>query len=106
VASELSDGDVTVSGHEAQSEREAQLTVADTSSPEATKKSAVTPVEHRDAMSLPLRHHDDVIVAAHAKRIPELTHANEAVEVEARRQHLHAVVDSLYHEHVAVGCDP
>jgi hypothetical protein len=35
-----------------------------------------------------------------------MTHPNERVEVEARRQHLHAVVTKLHHKHEVVGGDP
>jgi hypothetical protein len=35
-----------------------------------------------------------------------MTHANEGVEVEARRQHLHTVVAVVRDEHEVVGCYP
>jgi hypothetical protein len=71
------DGDVTAVRQEAYSTRILQLTIATTFTPEATHKSAVTPVEHTDAMALVLRHSDNVSVDAHPGRIVELTHAHE-----------------------------
>jgi hypothetical protein len=54
VVDAVGDSNVTVSGHEAYSMRPAQLTVAAARSPEATKKSAVTPLEHTDAVGASL----------------------------------------------------
>jgi pimeloyl-ACP methyl ester carboxylesterase len=48
------DCDVTVPGHEAQSARVLQLTVAAAFRPEATKKSTVTALEHTDAVGIGL----------------------------------------------------
>ncbi len=102
----LGDCDVTT-GHEAQSLRVHKLTVAATFGPEATTKSAVPAVEHTDAVCrTSLCHDDDGIIGAHASRTVEVTDANERVEVEVRRQHLHAVVEVLRHEHVVVKCYP
>jgi hypothetical protein len=108
VISTVGDCDVAVPGHEVQSLWAQQLTVAAASRPEVTKKSAVTAPEHTDAVGMfgSLRHHDDGIIGTHASRILELTHAHEAVEVKGRRQHLHAVVAVLRHEHEVVGCYP
>ncbi len=53
-----------------------------------------------------LGHGVDVGVRAHATRSTQERHADEAVEVEARRQHLHAVVAPVHDEHEAVGVDP
>jgi hypothetical protein len=50
----VSDGDVTVPGHEAQTLREAQLTVAAAIRPETTKKSAIAPLEHTTAVGMDL----------------------------------------------------
>jgi hypothetical protein len=105
VVATVGDCDVTVPGHEAQSTRVLQLTVAAAFRSEATKKSAVAPLERTNPMDS-LWHHDDVTIGAHANRTAELTHANEAMEVEARRQHMHAVVAVLRHEHEVVGCYP
>jgi hypothetical protein len=50
----VGDCDVTVPGHEAQSTWVLQLTVAAALRSEATKKSAVTPLEHTDAVGISL----------------------------------------------------
>jgi hypothetical protein len=48
----VGDCDVTVPGHEAESKRPVQLTVAAAFGPEATKKSAVVTVEHAEARGI------------------------------------------------------
>jgi hypothetical protein len=65
----VSDCDVTVARHEAQSMGSIQLTVAAAVRPEATKKRAVTTAKHSDAVPIHLRHDDDVRVGAHASRL-------------------------------------
>jgi hypothetical protein len=94
-----------VTRHEAQSAW-GQLAVTAATPVESTKQGAVTTVEHADAVRLTLGHDDDVGVDTHANRALEMTHADDAVEVEGRRQHLHAVVAELRHEHEVVGCYP
>jgi hypothetical protein len=106
VVAAVSDSDVSVSGHETHTLRELQLAVAAANRPEATKKSTIAAVEHAEAVGITLRHHDDVIIGAHASRTAELTHADEAVEVKGRRQHLYAVVAGVRKKHEVVGRYP
>jgi hypothetical protein len=70
-------------------------------------KSIIVASEDQDAMcAAALARHDDVGVGTHANRVETLSRADEAVEVEGRRQHLHAVVVALSNEHEAIGRDP
>jgi hypothetical protein len=78
--------------------------MATASTAEATKTSAVAPVEHADAAVV--RHHHDISVGTDTNGTVQLTHTDEGVEVEGRRQHLYAVVVAVSDKHEAVGCYP
>jgi hypothetical protein len=99
----VSDGDVTVARHEAQPPGVHQQAVITAPTSELTNKSAITPLEHTEEAGH--RHDDDVGVRAHASGFEELPLADEAVEVEGRCQHLHAVVAVVSDEHEVVGGD-
>jgi hypothetical protein len=102
----VGDGDMTAARHEAESTGEVQLTVAAAKRPAGQHKAAVPAPEHAESVEALIRHHDEFIVGSHADRKDESTHANEAVEVQARRQYLHAAAAILRHKHGAVVGDP
>jgi hypothetical protein len=105
VVAVVRNSDVAACRHETESKRHQKLAAATAFVPKASKESTVAPVEHTDAVREQLRRNDDVGIDTHAARTAELARANEAVEVEARRQHLHAVVPAIRDKHEVVGCD-
>jgi hypothetical protein len=102
----VGDGDMTAARHEAESTGEVQLTVATAKRPAGPHEAAVPAPEHAESVGALIRHHDEFIVGSHADGKDESTHANEGVEVQARRQYLHAAAAVLRHKHGAVVGDP
>jgi hypothetical protein len=98
---------VAVTVHEAEAGRDAHFTLAGATNTESAKKRGAGAVEHADVKrAVHVRHDDDESVGAHAAWRTQVSNANVVVEVEGRRQHLHAVVVAVRDEHEVVGCDP